>query len=74
MLMGLKSCSAGRAAASQPRALAAPSSVGQTAVVRGRLMELLALETQPQEEADEAFVVGIFRCWTPCWACPCLQR
>ena len=37
-----------------------PSSVGQTAVVRGRLMELLALETQPQEEADEAFVVGIF--------------
>ena len=37
-----------------------PSSVGQTAVVRGRLMELLALETQTQEEADEAFVVGIF--------------
>ncbi len=37
-----------------------PSSVGQTAVVRGRLMELLALETQSREEADEAFVVGIF--------------
>jgi len=36
-------------------------SVGQTAVVRGRLMELLALEKKlPQEEADQAFVVGIF--------------
>ncbi len=39
---------------------AAPSSVGQTAVVRGRLMELLALESMPPEEADQAFVVGIF--------------
>jgi len=37
-----------------------PSSVGQTAVVRGRLMELLALESVSQDEADEAFVVGIF--------------
>ncbi len=37
-----------------------PSSVGQTAVVRGRLMELLALETLPPDEADQAFVVGIF--------------
>jgi c-di-GMP-related signal transduction protein len=36
------------------------SSVGQTAVVRGRLMELLALETLPPDEADQAFVVGIF--------------
>ena len=38
----------------------APSSVGQTAVVRGRLMELLALESMPPDEADQAFVVGIF--------------
>ncbi len=38
----------------------APSSLGQTAVVRGRLMELLALETLPPEDADQAFVVGIF--------------
>ena len=29
-------------------------------MVRGRLMELLALETLPPEEADQAFVVGIF--------------
>ena len=42
------------------RAGGLPSSVGQTAVVRGRLMELLALETLPPEEADQAFVVGIF--------------
>ncbi len=39
----------------------APSVVGHTAVVRGRLMELLALATgEPQEVADQAFVVGIF--------------
>ena len=38
-----------------------PPSVGQTAVVRGRLMELLALEKKlPQDENDQAFVVGIF--------------
>lgn len=37
-----------------------PPSVGSTAVVRGRLMELLALELFDQEMADEAFVVGIF--------------
>ena len=37
-----------------------PASVGHTAVVRGRLMELVALETLSQEDADQAFVVGIF--------------
>ncbi len=37
-----------------------PSSVGHTAVVRGRLMELLAQQLSTPEEADEAFVVGIF--------------
>lgn len=38
-----------------------PPSVGQTAVVRGRLMELLAIEKKlPQDETDQAFVVGIF--------------
>ena len=34
--------------------------VGQTAVVRGRLMELLAAELLTPEEADNAFVVGVF--------------
>ena len=34
--------------------------VGQTAVVRGRLMELLALEMLPAEDIDNAFVVGVF--------------
>lgn len=34
--------------------------VGQTAVVRGRLMELLATELLPPEEADNAFIVGMF--------------
>jgi len=37
-----------------------PPSVGHTAVVRGRLMELLAHEFLPAEEADKAFVVGLF--------------
>lgn len=36
------------------------SAVGSAAVVRGRLMELLALELLPAEECDNAFVVGIF--------------
>ena len=38
----------------------APPAVGQTAVVRGRLMELLAAEMLPAEECDNAFVVGVF--------------
>jgi c-di-GMP-related signal transduction protein len=38
---------------------AAPA-VGSTAVVRGRLMELLAAETMSPEECDGAFVVGVF--------------
>ena len=37
-----------------------PPAVGQTAVVRGRLMELLAREFMSPEEADQAFVVGVF--------------
>ena len=37
-----------------------PPAVGQTAVVRGRLMELLAGELLPQEDCDNAFVVGVF--------------
>lgn len=42
------------------RAGGSPPAVGNTAVVRGRLMELLAAELLPPEEADDAFVVGIF--------------
>ena len=38
---------------------AAPAT-GTTAVVRGRLMELLAAELMPKEECDNAFVVGVF--------------
>ncbi|MET0208338.1 MAG: HDOD domain-containing protein [Burkholderiaceae bacterium] len=38
---------------------AAPAA-GTTAVVRGRLMELLAAEMMPQEECDNAFVTGVF--------------
>jgi EAL and modified HD-GYP domain-containing signal transduction protein len=34
--------------------------VGHVAIVRGRLMELLAAEMLPPEECDNAFVVGIF--------------
>lgn len=37
-----------------------PPAVGQTAVVRGRLMELLAAELLSPEECDNAFVVGVF--------------
>lgn len=34
--------------------------VGTMAVVRGRLMELIARELLPSEECDNAFVVGVF--------------
>ncbi|QEA13765.1 EAL and HDOD domain-containing protein [Comamonas flocculans] len=37
-----------------------PPAVGQTAVVRGRFMELLAREFLDAEQADEAFLVGMF--------------
>lgn len=37
-----------------------PAAVGSTAVVRGRLMELLATELLPSEQWDNAFVVGVF--------------
>ena len=37
-----------------------PPAVGQTAVVRGRLMELLAREFMSPEQADQAFVIGVF--------------
>jgi EAL and modified HD-GYP domain-containing signal transduction protein len=42
------------------RAGGPPPAVGTTAVVRGRLMELLAAELLPPEECDNAFVVGVF--------------
>jgi EAL and modified HD-GYP domain-containing signal transduction protein len=42
------------------RANGAVPAVSQTAVVRGRLMELLAMQILPQEEVDKAFVVGVF--------------
>ena len=42
------------------RAGGSPPAVGTMAVVRGRLMELLAHELLSQEECDNAFVVGVF--------------
>lgn len=61
MIMGLKKLFRWAALLlTASRAGGTPSSLGHTAVVRGRLMELLALETVPPEEADQAFVVGIF--------------
>ncbi len=42
------------------RAGGSAPAVGTMAVVRGRLMELLAAELLPPEECDNAFVVGVF--------------
>ncbi len=42
------------------RANGTAPAVGSTAVVRGRLMELLAAELLPPEDCDNAFVVGVF--------------
>ncbi|MEY4882799.1 MAG: hypothetical protein RIS34_653 [Pseudomonadota bacterium] len=38
----------------------APAAIGNTAVVRGRLMELLAAELLPSQDCDDAFVAGVF--------------
>lgn len=38
----------------------ASAAIGHAAVIRGRLMELLALEIMTEDEAEQAFVVGIF--------------
>lgn len=51
----------------------ASPAVGQTAVVRGRLMELLAAEMLPRDECDHAFVVGVFSMLEPMTGVP-LQR
>lgn len=42
------------------RAGGVPTAVGNMAIVRGRLMELLAAERLSPEECDNAFVVGVF--------------
>ena len=42
------------------RADNSPATIGNMAVVRGRLMELLAEQALNPEDADNAFVVGIF--------------
>lgn len=42
------------------RISSASPAVGSLAVVRGRLMELLAADLLPPEECDNAFVVGVF--------------
>jgi len=42
------------------RAGGTPPAVGNMAVLRGRLMELLAAEMLPADECDNAFVVGVF--------------
>ena len=42
-------------------AVGIPPAVGTTAIVRGRLMELLAIDLKlPAEECDNAFVTGVF--------------
>ncbi|WP_394790767.1 EAL and HDOD domain-containing protein [Rhodoferax sp.] len=61
MLMGLKKLFRWAALLlTASRASGTPAAVGTTAVVRGRMMELLATGTMSDEECDGAFVVGIF--------------
>lgn len=61
MLMGLKKLFRWTALLlASSRAAGSPPIVGTTAVVRGRMMELLGNGTLSKEECDGAFVVGIF--------------
>ncbi|TXT36681.1 MAG: putative signal transduction protein containing EAL and modified HD-GYP domain [Comamonadaceae bacterium] len=59
MILGLKKLFRWAALLMTSANTGAPA-VGSAAVVRGRLMELLAAELLPPEECDNAFVVGIF--------------
>lgn len=61
LLMGLKKLfrwAAMLLAASRDSGL--PPAVGQSAIIRGRLMELLAQRSQPAVDEDQAFVTGVF--------------
>jgi EAL and modified HD-GYP domain-containing signal transduction protein len=61
MLMGLKKLFRWAALLlASSRAAGSPPVVGTTAVVRGRMMELLGAGSLSQEESDAAFVVGVF--------------
>jgi c-di-GMP-related signal transduction protein len=61
MLMGLKKLFRWAALLlTASKANGTPPAVGTMAVVRGRMMELLATGTMNPEECDGAFVVGIF--------------
>ncbi|WP_295951554.1 HDOD domain-containing protein [Rhodoferax sp.] len=61
MLMGLKKLFRWAALLlTSSKANGTPAAVGTMAVVRGRMMELLATGTLTPEECDGAFVVGIF--------------
>lgn len=65
MLMGLKKLFRWAALLlTASRTSGAPSSVGQTAVVRGRLMELLALETLPPTRPTRPSSWASSPCWT----------
>ncbi|APW37569.1 EAL domain-containing protein [Rhodoferax koreense] len=61
MLLGLKKLFRWAALLlSTSKANGTPPAVGSMAVVRGRMMELLAAENMSAEDRDSAFVVGIF--------------
>lgn len=61
MLMGLKKLFRWAALLlTASRANGTPPALGTTAVVRGRMMELLASDTMTPDECDGAFMVGLF--------------
>lgn len=60
MILGLKKLFRWAALLMTSASSGAPAALGTTAVIRGRLTELLAAELLPPEEADNAFVVGVF--------------
>jgi c-di-GMP-related signal transduction protein len=60
MLLGLKKLFRWAALLLTSSRNGTPAAVGNMAVVRGRMMELLARESMTPEDGDSAFVVGIF--------------
>ncbi len=74
MLMGLKRLFRWTALLlASSRAAGSPPIVGTTAVVRGRMMELLGAGTLSKEDSDGAFVVGIFSLLDDMLAMPMAQ-
>ena len=45
--------------------------LSHTALLRGKLLETIAETHGKNEDQSALFLMACFRCWIPCWTCPC---